>query len=601
VVKFVRNPTTNWADLDQKELDRESNYSKQALKEMIERKRRNDFVRKREFDMLRKLRKREVLSGSDAGGRPSFFQSSLPSKPDDRAMTLKKIDEIEAQMSMQWWKTKQGGMTGAAPLSTGSSFPNSGKSPIAPQDEARPEPIEDTERSAAYDKTAPASLEQREAVRKHLPVAPPAPAASHAHPDTPNAADYAAAYAPAPPGKPARPLVMGGLAANYEDGPSGFSASKLYAMEVDDVQHDPELEEAAIRFANGDTEGAEAGLLEALGPHGSRSGHEETWYALFDLYRAAGWHDPFESAAIDFANHFNRSAPIWYSIPELVSRMSGSSASAAAPARSSGVDWRCPPQLSVQTLAALNAALGKAPMPWHMDWSKLQAIDPSAIVPLTRLFSGWATQPLQLHFSGCDQLDALLKSLTPSGKSSYSQDAWLLRMETLRIMHRPDEFELAALDFCVTYEVSPPAWEGARCEFKSLDDEGNSRPGGTIVGEAFRDSYHSNFGPSTAETPFDMAQNAQQVTVELAGQIQGDPTAALEEIEGRMQGADVLVISCAKLVRVDFSAAGTLLNWVSTLQANGRFVQFSEVHRLVAAFFNVIGISDTARVTLRSD
>ena len=31
------------------------------LKEMIERKRRNDFVRRREFDQLRKLRQREAL------------------------------------------------------------------------------------------------------------------------------------------------------------------------------------------------------------------------------------------------------------------------------------------------------------------------------------------------------------------------------------------------------------------------------------------------------------------------------------------------------------------------------------------------------------
>src|SRR6187549_4275203 len=111
VVKFVKNPTTNWADLDQQESDRESSYSKQMLKEMIERKRRNDFVRKREFDMLRKMRRSEVLAGQDPGLRPSFFQSSMPSKPDDRATTLKKIDEIEAQMSMQWWKTKHGGQS----------------------------------------------------------------------------------------------------------------------------------------------------------------------------------------------------------------------------------------------------------------------------------------------------------------------------------------------------------------------------------------------------------------------------------------------------------------------------------------------------------
>src|SRR4051812_41757763 len=130
VVKFVRNPTTNWADLDQQEADRESTYSKQMLKEMIERKRRNDFVRKREFDMLRKMRRSEVLAGQDPGARPSFFQSSMPSKPDDRATTLKKIDEIEAQMSMQWWKTKHGDTTSRlGGGSSSASFPMSSHIP----------------------------------------------------------------------------------------------------------------------------------------------------------------------------------------------------------------------------------------------------------------------------------------------------------------------------------------------------------------------------------------------------------------------------------------------------------------------------------------
>src|SRR5256885_15508576 len=111
VVRFVRHPTVNWSDLDGLDGEQESQYSKQALKEMIERKRRNDFVRKREFDMLRKMRRSEVMAGQDPGARPSFFQSSMPSKPDDRATTLQKIDEIEAQMSMQGWKTKHGDAT----------------------------------------------------------------------------------------------------------------------------------------------------------------------------------------------------------------------------------------------------------------------------------------------------------------------------------------------------------------------------------------------------------------------------------------------------------------------------------------------------------
>jgi len=567
MVKFVRNPTTNWSDLDSKDTDRESTYSKQALKEMIERKRRNDFVRKREFDMLRKLRRREAMSGQDAGGRPSFFQSSLPSKPDDRAMTLKKIDEIEAQMSMQWWKTKHGASS-SLPGSS-SDYPNSDM-PAPPPPPARPV-------------VAPT-------VPTNFPPTDPAPLQGGAATPAPK---LAPAKAPAPVG-------LGGLAASYDGGTTGFSASKLFAIDVADVQHDPELEEAAIRFANGDDSGAESGLREAIAPHGSRADHEETWCALFDLYRATGNHDAFESLGIDFANRFGRSAPLWFSLPEMVRSMTLSAGGGkSAPARAT--DWRCPPQLSVQTLAALNAALGKAPMPWHLDWSRLQSIEPAAIVPLSRIFGSWSTQPVQLRFSGCSQLDTVLQGLTPSGQPGAAQDGWRLRMEALRIMHRPDEFELTALDFCVTYEVSPPAWESARCEFKSLDEASGSQAGATIIGEAHLDSVSSGLNSVLGDTQFGSGQNAQLATVELAGQIQGDATAALLTLEDRTLGADLMVISCAKLIRVDFSAAGTLLNWVSARQSEGRAVQFSEVNRLVAAFFHVIGISEHAKVLQRTD
>ena len=54
-------------------------------------------------------------------------------------------------------------------------------------------------------------------------------------------------------------------------------------------------------------------------------------------------------------------------------------------------------------------------------------------------------------------------------------------------------------------------------------------------------------------------------------------------------------------MRIDFTAAGTLLNWVTARQAEGRQVQFVEVHRLVAAFFTVIGISEHARVGVRHE
>jgi ABC-type transporter Mla MlaB component len=622
VVKFVRNPGTNWTDLDQKESDRESTYSKQALKEMIERKRRNDFVRKREFDMLRKLRRREAMGvpgAGDGSARPSFFQSSMPSKPDDRAMTLKKIDEIEAQMSMQWWKTKHGGGGASILPASVSSFGTSDlpQNSLPEPDRAQSAKAAPVNHNLAYARTAPdnlsnalaASAAQAEEKTSPAPfsatpvAASPTPAASPvADSPAPVRAAPPAAARPAPVAPPKTP-IMGNMAGYSSDASSGFSASKMFAMDVDEVQHDPELEEAAIRFANGDDDGAEAGLLEALGPTGTRGQHEETWFAAFDMYRAIGRHDSFESLAIDFAGKFGRSAPIWFSMPDLVGKTLNPDAviDAGTPQKS---DWRSPGNFGVQTLAALNAALLKASAPWALDWSILKTIEDNAVVPLSKLFASWATQPtVQLRFIGAENIENVLKNATPSNDRSVNQDLWKLRLEHLRITHRPDEFELAALDFCVTYEVSPPSWENARCDFKALDRDGMSGLGNTIIGDAMHDSIQSEYSgyDDGASSGLLSGQLAQLSQVELSGQIQGDPVAMLDKLEAKLAGADVMVISCAKLMRVDFSAAGTLLNWVSARQSEGRVVHFTDVHRLVAAFFHVIGISEHAKVTTRLD
>ncbi len=384
---------------------------------------------------------------------------------------------------------------------------------------------------------------------------------------------------------------------------AGFSASKLFAIDVEEFAHDPELEEASIRFANGDDAGAEAGLMEVLGPQGARSDHDETWLSLFDLYRATGRQDRFETAAIDFAGRFGRSAPQWFSIPEAVGRMHAPAATASAGGSQPLANWTCPATFGTQTLAAMNVALAKATPPWRLSWVKLNTIDESALEGLTKLFTQWANQPVQLRFIGADKLENVLKNATPSGDNGVNPAWWKLRMEVLRVMHRPDEFELVALDYCVTYEVSPPSWDSARCEFKPLQPDGSYATGHTIIGEAFRDSLSSGmsmgYGDSQSAGPISQMSNI--ATVELAGQILGDATEALAMLDNKVAGADVMVISCTRLIRIDFSAAGTLLNWVTARQAEGRQVQFVEVHRLVAAFFNVIGISEHARVMARTD
>ncbi len=600
VVKFVRHPTTSWSDLDTRVADRESEYSKAALKEMIERKRRNDFVRKREFDMLRKIRSREGIGGEGPGMRPSFFQSSLPSKPDDRAETLKKIDEIEAQMSMQWWKTKGPDSLVSTGSGLNTGMPTTPGAPLKSPDAPTASGVR--QRKAQYDETEPSPLlnpgaAQTSPAAQSLDVPemklPAGASAAHKMPafvDT-------APFTPSPRTGLVAPTVSSDL---RPSGTAGFSASHFYALDVQEIAQDPEVEEAAIRFANGDDAGAEQGLLDVLGEGGSKVHQKDDWLALFDLYRATGQLAPFESRAVDFANRFSRSAPQWYDMPGTVSSMTGKTYTpSSSPNRAV---WVCEAELDAHAVGTLQNVLQRAAQPWVIDWTPIENIDLKAARALLGIFTLWGDQQVELRFQGASTFRDLLKRQTPSGRRDVEQLWWELRMAVLRLMNRPDEFELTALDFCVTYEVSPPGWEKPRTHYVSLSSDQPGEAGQSVLGESVLEQVPSSFMGLDSQQSDSMQSGFNQLgMVELSGEIRGDPQHTLEDLEGRLKGADVLIISCRNLIRVDFSAAGTLLNWVSDHHANGRIVQFVDVHRLVSAFFNVIGITEYAKVVVRVD
>ena len=82
---------------------------KNALQALIQRKRQDDLVRRREFNYLRKLRKSPhgvAIASGDTGERVSSFPNSSGFTVDDRASTLKKIDAIEAHMISSWARSK---------------------------------------------------------------------------------------------------------------------------------------------------------------------------------------------------------------------------------------------------------------------------------------------------------------------------------------------------------------------------------------------------------------------------------------------------------------------------------------------------------------
>jgi hypothetical protein len=88
--------------------------------------------------------------------------------------------------------------------------------------------------------------------------------------------------------------------------------------------------------------------------------------------------------------------------------------------------------------------------------------------------------------------------------------------------------------------------------------------------------------------------------VDLSGQLVGDIGKVLATLEAKLGSAGVVNINCQRLIRMDFVAAGDLLNWVLQRRTEQRLVHFEDAHRLVGLFFNAMGINEHARVKVRN-
>lgn len=555
VARFVRHPTVNWSELENLDQDSdESQYSKQALKEMLERKRQNDFVRKREFEQLRKMRQAQLAKASVTARAPletptplaasAFLQTAQNSILGERADTIKKIDEIEAQMAQQWWRGKQVADAATMPL----QLPEGGN-------------------------TMPSVFRTQ----------PPVPESS-----LPMLSDALPSGFTLPqPGADIKPLR------GYTDFSPGFASTEVSApIEVGMVppsfvrfEHDAELEDAAIVFASGDNEGAEVSLKALIAQRTQDTPSQlPVWLALLDMYRAAGMQAQFEDAAMDFVARFGRSAPQWFAMPQQAGKLSETMPEASQ----TGFHWSAPVQLGESSLRALQVSKARSPGPWVMDWSALEVIDPAVKAPLLEAAEEWSAQKGQLVFAGHERLLSVLGKHAPSGDRAVDQGWWHLRLAMQRLMHLQDDFELTALDYCVTYELSPPSWVDPVCGYAN---EGQDQK------LAYQDSLL--MAPDTVQPS--MLWKERKPRFALQGVIDGDALPWLSEVQGKAKLGETLAIDCTRLVRMDFAAAGSVLNWAAQMQELGHVLQFSQLHQLLAVFFNVVGIQEHAQLTPRKD
>ena len=578
VARFVANPTTDWSDLDARPSDAgESDYAKTEIKAMIERKRRNDFVRKRELDMLRKIR-REGLNPDAALALGSVSNLDPESRPQSGARSdiavKAKIDEIELQMVGVSARPTQVTPSQAAGLPTvpGGSV----DLPITAPGKLSPPTLPLFE--AAAQVTEPVKLEA------HSQVSLP----------------------------PLLPII--GSAP-----PSGVD------VQVVEMAHDPELDEAVIAFANADFDQCEQCLLNLVHPGSARHDHLETWLVLFDFYRALDLPHKFDNLAVSYAQQFGVSAPQWYSLPQRVAHLIESESAAATQASEQeaasgrpsltappplGADeeagpitegrewdlpqpgWIAPPVVDPEAIAQLRVALLQLPRPWRIDWQGVTQVTPEAAHQLSQLLQQWAREPMELIWVGGPHLLALLEDLTPTGSRDADPAHWMLRLDLLRMVNQPVVFDEVAIDYCVTYELSPPSWEPTRCVVREQQD--------AVSAPTAPMSHVSDVTTSFVESQLHQEISYVQVAaLNLSGQLVGDIGATLQRLDDQLGGSVSLEVDCSHLLRVDFIAAGDLLNWVLSRRAEQRQVSFLNPHRLVALFFGAMGINEHATVKLQ--
>ena len=510
--------------------DPDSLSAREVLQEAMVRKRRNEAIRQKEFAQLRLLRQRHETDVHTVAAQthPEDALSSLLGQETRSTSTLQKIDAIEAQMSGQWWRSP-------AHLAAKVGKP------------------------LTHHKLNSRQLSDLPILGEDSVVQPSVAAVQPAKQPVPKSS--------VPP-----PVA---------------SASVVAAMRT--FKPHPDLEEAAILFAHGDVEGARTRLLEQLLQSlGAQPVDEEKvaviWHAVLDLCRAIGDEDAFEPLAIDYAEHFGRSAPLWASIPDRIGEpaLHGTSRQAVQKRQ---FQWRSPAMLTVGAVTALRTAQAQAPQPWSMSWTRLASIDEAALPALTRLLDEWANGRGQFVFSDACRLLQVLEQHTLAQDHSNPAPWWLLRLAVLRLMHRMDAYEQVALDYCVTYEVSPPPWMES-ASYCLVQEEGEADI--SVLQEASAHSMLQQQG--AAAQPALLPDRSKG----LAGVIEGDPQDWLNALAAQAKRGQVLDIACGNLIRLDFVAAGSILNWAADMQNQGYALRFTQLHQLVATFFHVIGIHEHA-------
>ncbi len=396
---------------------------------------------------------------------------------------------------------------------------------------------------------------------KAPPAPEPAPVALEPLPDL----EFSTGHLPPPRAtakpaeKPAAPMTQsrpfGGLIPDIgaDDFGGEFTESSVMAIDVehdiDPVQSD--IEQAVVLFANGQDAAARS-LLETFirtypGVEGLRF-----WRLLFDVLQVTGDRPAFEQLGMRFAETCEMSPPTWIEFSEPATRVPAGTRRIVL----QGV-------LAAGTSGAL-AELGQAIAAREslfVDCGRLLGCDDEVAGQLAVLLQHARCGGLSLVLENSAPFLQRLNDRLVVGKAEHAP-AWLLLLELLQHLGTQAQFEERAVDYAVTFELSPPSWESCP------------------VPQA-----RTGLAAKPAERPDDACY--------LSGELKSQRFEALGDYLENTQNP---VIDCAGVRRIDFFSAGQLVNRIAPFKAVGKEVVIRSPSHLVAELMAVVGLNKQARI-----
>ena len=207
----------------------------------------------------------------------------------------------------------------------------------------------------------------------------------------------------------------------------------------------------------------------------------------------------------------------------------------------------------------------------RLDLDKLAAVDATGCRILLQCLQQLRRGGTSVALSGEGRFIALLAAQATLGDGSTDQAVWLLLLEVYQMLGRQDAYEEAALNFAITYELSPPAWEPAAVVPQTVQSPAGASP----------------------------APLSEQVMC-LTGEITGTDCGTLKAVVDYAAGCNPVVIDFSAVARVDFANAGQLLNTFSKLHQAGKAVKIRGANELILALFGVMGVQAVTGIETKS-